>query len=355
VFSYLLIAPQDSDDPDWIIEHMRTEKRQTALQERQDLENRLTKVREKEKKIKERQGVREPLVKRRKITSGDQAYLNVNENHFLLDDYESDDESRVSRKVLTTDHGLSADTEALMKRLGLPIGGPIPEPDAEMIDEMKIFYCSRTHSQLSQFSNELRRVQLPPTIDSSPLDAQHMMRSIEVDVAEGIKHLTLGARKNLCINPKVNKLASATAINERCLDLQQPGIAAESKCAFLPTKETEALANDFRDHALASIRDIEDLGAVGRQLGICPYYASRPAVKPCEVLHRKHFSEIVPCADYTSDYNLAIPASTTESCPRSAQPFAQRSHNYHRRSSQPDGCHNRNIFDFRLSVPASAR
>jgi chromosome transmission fidelity protein 1 len=286
-FLPLLIAPRDPNEPDWMVEHTRKEKRQTAVQERQDLEDRLTKVRARENKIKERQGGREPLVKRRKTAADEQAQSNLDENHFLLDDYESDDEIRISASSSATDHGLSAETQALMKRLGLPTGGSVPEPDAEMIDELKIFYCSRTHSQLSQFSNELRRVQLPPAIDPNPPDFQHAKQSIEVDIAEGIKHLTLGARKNLCINPKVNRLGSATAINERCLDLQQPGTAAESKCTFLPTKETEALANDFRDHALASIRDIEDLGAVGRQLGICPYYASRPAVKPCEVLYHK--------------------------------------------------------------------
>ena len=52
----------------------------------------------------------------------------------------------------------------------------------------------------------------------------------------------------------------------------------------MPTKESEALINDFRDHALAKIWDIEDLGSLGKKLGICPYYASRPATKYCEVI-----------------------------------------------------------------------
>ena len=51
----------------------------------------------------------------------------------------------------------------------------------------------------------------------------------------------------------------------------------------MPNKENEALVNEFRDHALAKIRDIEDLGALGKRIGICPYYASRPATKHCEV------------------------------------------------------------------------
>ena len=43
------------------------------------------------------------------------------------------------------------------------------------------------------------------------------------------------------------------------------------------------MLNDFRDHALAKIRDIEDLGVLGKKMGICPYYASRPTIQYSEV------------------------------------------------------------------------
>ena len=98
-----------------------------------------------------------------------------------------------------------------------------------------------------------------------------------------VKHLPLGSRKNLCINPKVSRLASAPAINERCLELQQPDTSKDHKCPFLPNKENETLVNEFRDHTLAKIRDIEDLGTLGKQIGICPYYASRATIKSSEV------------------------------------------------------------------------
>lgn len=96
--------------------------------------------------------------------------------------------------------------------------------------------------------------------------------------------MTLGSRKNLCINPKVNKLGSVTAINERCSELQKSSTVNEHKCAFLPNKENRPLVNTFRDHALATLRDIEDMGALGKEVGICPYYASRAAIKPAEVV-----------------------------------------------------------------------
>jgi chromosome transmission fidelity protein 1 len=144
-----------------------------------------------------------------------------------------------------------------------------------ILQHFQIFYCSRPHSQLTQFINELRRVRFPPSIKDE--------NSKETDI-EDLKHLTLGSRKNLCINPKVNKLNSVTEINERCSELQQSSTAKEHKCVFLPNKENQTLVNTFRDHALASLRDIEDMGSLGKQIGICPYYASRAAIRPAEIV-----------------------------------------------------------------------
>lgn len=88
---------------------------------------------------------------------------------------------------------------------------------------MKIFYCSRTHSQLTQFINELRRVKIPGTTTSLVQGPAQEQGAADTGLEEELKHLTLGSRKNLCINPKVSKLGHTTAINERCLELQQPG------------------------------------------------------------------------------------------------------------------------------------
>jgi chromosome transmission fidelity protein 1 len=157
------------------------------------------------------------------------------------------------------------------------------ETELELPDELKVFYCSRTHSQLTQFASELQRVKIPPAVPSEEDPAGGSENGIN-KLQEDFKHITLGSRKNLCINPKVLKLKSAIAINERCLELQQSKTVSDSKCPYLPIKETEALSIEFRDYALAKIRDIEDLGKLGKKLEICPYYASRPAVKPSEIV-----------------------------------------------------------------------
>jgi chromosome transmission fidelity protein 1 len=198
---------------------------------------------------------------------------------------------------------------------------------------VKIFYCSRTHSQLSQFAGELRRVTFPSSI---PLDPE---RGDEDDslskLEEAVKHLSLGSRKNLCINPKVRALENSTAINERCLDLQQSGVAADKKCSFLPSKDDDALLLQFRDHALATVKDIEDIGKVGKEIGICPYYASRSVIKHSEVSEHAESSNRTFCdADSCLiDRDTTISTTSPAFCPRSSQLIRQGPCSHHRRGA----------------------
>ncbi|KAG4429212.1 hypothetical protein IFR05_015304 [Cadophora sp. M221] len=257
----------DSDEPEWIIEQAKARRRRELLRNREDLEARLARIRAKEKAQRDKYFKGEQSFKRRKVETGNDE---VDEEQFVLDDYESDRE----HSGAGSSSGLSAKTLEMMSRIGM---GPaaLTEEDEEVEDEIKIFYCSRTHSQLTQFINELRRVHFPSSIKDETTNSTD---------TEDLKHLTLGSRKNLCINPKVNKLASLTAINERCSELQQTSTPKEHKCAFLPNKENQTLVNTFRDHSLATIRDIEDMGELGKTIGICPYYASRAAIKPAEIV-----------------------------------------------------------------------
>lgn len=165
-------------------------------------------------------------------------------------------------------------------RLGLAFKKSPAKDDTAPVDEIKIYFCSRTHSQLSQFVQEVRRVDLPRPPWAGEIDPSE---NVTPDKKVTIKHLPLGSRKNLCINPQVSRLGSTAAINDRCLELQQPDTPKAHKCAYLPKDESESLVNTFRDHSLVAVRDIEDLGDLGKELGICPYYASRTSIKPSEV------------------------------------------------------------------------
>lgn len=285
----------DDEEPAWIVEQARRHRTEKLVQQRLELESRLSKIRRDELRQKDEYGRGKPAKKRVKGSQEGGLPEPGDEHQFLLDDYESDDETRKPAAAVNHGGAISAATIELMQRLGEPTTSTKEDADSEPPDELKVFFCSRTHSQLSQFVSELRRVRLP----SAPwFDLNISSSSTSGQQQHIIKHLPLGSRQNLCINTKVAMAGSTTAINERCLELQQPSISQEKKCAFLPKKENEALVNDFRDHTLARIRDIEDLGALGKRLGICPYYSARASIRPsevssCQLLPKKRDSDIM--------------------------------------------------------------
>ncbi|GAB5355246.1 hypothetical protein AAMO2058_000189300 [Amorphochlora amoebiformis] len=133
------------------------------------------------------------------------------------------------------------------------------ERDIEALEKMeetpKIIYCSRTHSQLSQFSKELRRTEF----------------------GSRTRCVTLGSRKTLCINKTVRNLGSADRINDRCQELRN---SSKSACPHLDRN----LQGHFRDNALSKPHDIEDLHVVGEEMGACPYYGARKAVPMCHMV-----------------------------------------------------------------------
>ncbi|GAX13430.1 chromosome transmission fidelity protein 1 [Fistulifera solaris] len=127
----------------------------------------------------------------------------------------------------------------------------------------KIIYAARTHSQLTQFVNELRR-----TVWGSEL-----------------RVVALGGRKALCGNTQLNHKPEA-ALTEACLDLQK-GSTAETKrsstsgCPLLSSRDAvETLAL----HTLVHPTDIEEAAHMGATVDTCAYYASRVALPAAEVV-----------------------------------------------------------------------
>ncbi|KAJ5652503.1 hypothetical protein N7507_009929 [Penicillium longicatenatum] len=268
----------DDDEPEWMVEFAKRDSRRAITEKRQEFEARLAKTKQGEEHLKQAECQERPRKKQRVEEPESTGELS-DESQFVLDDYDSETDERKKPSISGEFDGLSASTLALLEQFKgkLSTQGQDDEDD----NAVKIFYCSRTHSQLSQFAGELRRVAFPSSIPSAPgSEDQDDLSKLE----ERIKHLSLGSRKNLCINPKVQALENSTAINERCLDLQQSGVAANKKCTFLPSRNDEALKLQFRDHALATVKDIEDIGKVGKQIGICPYYASREVIKHSEIV-----------------------------------------------------------------------
>lgn len=72
-------------------------------------------------------------------------------------------------------------------------------------------------------------------------------------------------------------------------------------CKYLPPADNTSKWNEFRDHALAKVRDIEDLVTVGEKLSTCPYYGSRNTAKSARVS-----SLIIEIYIYTEKTNYFI-------------------------------------------------
>ncbi|KAI1385162.1 DNA repair helicase [Hypoxylon trugodes] len=262
-------AGKFKDEPDWIVNQMLKRKREEILKQWEEREARLKKIRAKEKLMEERGS------KRRRLDDGSVKKSSRpadDDDEWLLDGGEDEDSSQSN----DNSSGFSKETRSLMEKLGLGTLGKKEEEEDIDDGEVKIYFTSRTHSQLTQFISELRRPTFPTSLPDS-------LRSDDPETeTEGIKHLPLSSRQRLCINTSVSRLGSLPAINDRCAELQQP--KSKDKCQFVPNADNLSLTHQFRDNTLATLPDIEDLFELGKKLQVCPYYASRTAVPGAEII-----------------------------------------------------------------------
>lgn len=132
-----------SDEPEWIIEQARARKRKDLLRQREEMEARLAKVRAKEKAQREKFLRGEPASKRRKTEDRGKTIDGEDEEQFVLDDYESDREGEGLLTKGNARNGLSAETLALMEKLGMNLGPP-KEEEEELEDEIKVINTRRS-------------------------------------------------------------------------------------------------------------------------------------------------------------------------------------------------------------------
>ncbi|KAG0370665.1 helicase C-terminal domain-containing protein [Gamsiella multidivaricata] len=341
---------QIGDTPDWVQQHRAISDAAIEREERQakrkELEARVQKIRDRERKMRENlarkmkrqaagiNSIRPTLGQSKKKKGQDSDDDDMDDTEFLVDEYDSDDNQKggwaaknsgdeygnVSKEVLELLKSFDAKEVAHgARRTRFGMDDEDLEPDV-----LKIYYCSRTHSQLSQFIDELRKT----------------------SYGEHLHVVSLGSRKSLCINDRFRQKATvktnSTAesiinvnkLNDACLDGQKSGTPSMQRCEFLhvpsasfgnkrrhglfenstdgsdsvdesawwrtdDTIEGDGKLLEFRDHTLARVRDIEELAELGAELETCPYYGSRQTVRHCQLV--------------TLPYNLLLHASTRES------------------------------------------
>jgi chromosome transmission fidelity protein 1 len=136
-----------------------------------------------------------------------------------------------------------------------------------------VFFCSRTHSQLSQLAGEVK----------------------STVYKKDLRSVSLASRQNYCINKSVKQLKSSSLINERCMDLQKSRTKttktdedrgkvksrklSQASCPFYK-KNLEKL----RNLSLTKVMDIEELVKAGTEEKSCPYYSSRAAVSDSQLI-----------------------------------------------------------------------
>lgn len=117
----------------------------------------------------------------------------------------------------------------------------------------KIIYSSRTHSQLTQAMQELKRTSY-----------RH------------VKAAVLGSRDQMCIHPEVSKETN----NMNKVHMCQLKVKSRT-CYFYNNVESK---KDDRAVKGDEILDIEDLVSVGKKLKCCPYYLSKELKQEADII-----------------------------------------------------------------------
>jgi chromosome transmission fidelity protein 1 len=238
---------------DWLEEHFQRSQREERLRRVRELQSKIQKQQKRLRQLLELEDAA-PTAKRPRagtspppppfplLREDPYADAEADESRFLPRDCDSDEEAAGTVEAATA--WSSSDEE---------------EEQEESVRAVQVIYASRTHSQLAQFLGEVRRTRL----------------------GRESRVLVLGARRALCIHPRVRRLPSAARVNDACLDLvQRRKAAARPGCPHLALPGQRLL----RDLILARPRDLEELLELGEAHQACPYYASRRALPRADLV-----------------------------------------------------------------------
>ncbi|WOL10751.1 hypothetical protein Cni_G19510 [Canna indica] len=140
---------------------------------------------------------------------------------------------------------------------------------------LKLIYCTRTVHEMEKTLAELRLLvsHLPPDLRGSLLA------------------LGLSSRKNLCINPVALSAASRDSVDSACRRFtaswvrsaaaEDPGVPT---CDFFEGFDRAASSSNAAVLLPAGVYSLQDLRAVGRERGWCPYFLARQTIRYANVV-----------------------------------------------------------------------
>jgi chromosome transmission fidelity protein 1 len=315
----LKINADNDEEPDWVREHERNRQIEALQRHEKDLKNRIeaARIRLRERRKSSANSIKRTKVSQTKISNSD------SEDDYLVGENDEHITSYSNSAIRPDDSSsfLSPAVRALMEKSGSYMGNSkgrkIPfyakhahDKDEEEEPETmpKIIYVSRTHSQVSQFINEVKRTDFAG-VDFAVQDVRQVAGKDQFNGAAprfSVRNISLGSRKQMCINQSVIDLgqrAGIEAMNEKCLDLmkRKKGSTSKAGCEYLPAPdETGQLKMlDYRDNVLAHVHDIEDAVKIGKEMHVCPYFGARGSVRQAHIV--------------TMPYNLLLNATARAS------------------------------------------
>ncbi|XP_046853376.1 ATP-dependent DNA helicase DDX11-like [Xenia sp. Carnegie-2017] len=269
---------QDSSVPSWVQEIALKRERNVLLEHSKAKQEKEEQYNEKLKRLREQRYKKQH---KRKLDSDDNISSKV---HRLPRDEsgdvnvgKDDDDEDILLQEYLSDNNKEGDANCCSSE----------EEEFEDAHVTKIYYCSRTHSQLDQFVNEVKKS----------------------GFGSSIRVVSLGSRLNLCVNQEVKKLRNITRVNDKCLDLQKKKKGKKKQesqrnkkfksangCPFYDYQRLQ----HYKDLILMEVKDVEELISVGEDVEACPYYGSRYAVPKAELV-------VLP-------YNMLLHQASREAC-----------------------------------------
>ncbi|CCH57831.1 hypothetical protein TBLA_0A00310 [Henningerozyma blattae CBS 6284] len=285
----------DSDDePDWVKESYRNsiiDDKIRLIKDYETLLQDLSLSSSKEQILYNLDSTSNKTTKRRKLDSNKNKNKNrpqisvaIDEKDLLLEDYHSnnelnqgDDDIGDATNSNTQGTSLSKEISSLLNKLNSTNDEMEIEKNNQLsqstnfINPIKIYFTSRTHSQLNQFASQLDLI-----------NSKFKSSFEKFDITkEKIKYLPLASRKQLCINSKItSKYNTVESINEACIDL----INSKEGCPYYENYKLVQNQSNFTNHLFTSIHDIEDMFQLGKSLKTCPYYTSKTSIENSEII-----------------------------------------------------------------------
>ncbi|KAL6935293.1 uncharacterized protein HGUI_00971 [Hanseniaspora guilliermondii] len=255
----------DADDPDWITSSYEQNISNQALKPFEEFEESIDKfvLNGDVRSLDEQQVKRRRLGGENKSTTSTKVVKDDDDELIITTDTIEDEIASLLKRIKSSNHDGRNLSKESIPNLRQPI---------------RIIFTSRTHSQLQQFSQQLKKVKLHSSFKNFKFSHKSILSE-----RERVKLLPVGSKRQLCCNDRINtNTLTVEQINDKCQDLRK-----DNNCLYfknLKDSSTNSITNFPTPELYKTIIDIEDLHEIGKQSKKCPYYGTKPLLETAEII-----------------------------------------------------------------------